>query len=142
MRNLTDPQRTGRPGEPAIHVNDRLLVSYRFQTPKLRSYVALEDELPAGLETINPDLPLFAPFYELPPPAPGEQTADLSSSELHDNVTRAYFDRLAPGVSVYSVLARATAAGTFRWPATQAGPMYEPAVSGLAPSEQIIVTGE
>ena len=104
--------------------------------------MALEDELPAGLETVNPDLPLFAPCYELPPPAPGEQTADLSSSELHDNVTRAYFDRLATGVSVYSVLARATAAGIFRWPATQAGPMYEPAVSGLAPSEQIIVTGE
>ena len=142
VRNLTDPHRTGRPGEPAIHLNDRLLVTYRLQTPKLRAYVALEDELPAGLETVNPDLPLFAPFYDLPSPTPGEQTAVLSASELHDNVTRAYFDRLDPGVSTYSVLSRATATGTFRWPATQAGPMYEPAVGGLAPSEQIIVTGE
>ena len=142
VHNLTDPKRTGRPGEPAVRINDRLLVSYRLQTPKLRAYVALEDELPAGLETVNPELPLFAPFYDLPQPAPGERTADLSSSELHDNVTRAYFDRLDPGVSVYSVLARATTAGTFRWPATQAGPMYEPAVGGLAPSEVIAVTGE
>ena len=142
VRNLTDPGRTGRSGEPAIRVNDRLLVSYRLQTPKLRAYVALEDELPAGLETVNPDLPLFAPFYELPALAPGEREAGLSSSELHDNVTRAYFDRLDPGVSVHRVLARATTAGSFRWPATQAGPMYEPAVSGLAPSEQIVVAGE
>ncbi len=142
VRNLTDAKRTGRAGEPAVRVNDRLLVTYRVQTPRLRSYVALEDELPAGLETVNPELPLFAPFYDLPAPAPGERTASLSASELHDNVTRAYFDRLDPGVSVYSVLARASAAGTFRWPATQAGPMYEPAVSGLAPSEQIVVVGE
>jgi uncharacterized protein YfaS (alpha-2-macroglobulin family) len=142
VRNLTDPARTGRPGEPAMHINDRLLVTYRIQTTKLRSYVALEDELPAGLETVNPELPLFAPFYDLPAPVPGERTAQLSSSELHDAVTRAYFDRLDPGVSVYSLLARVTTAGTFRWPATQVGPMYEPAVSGLAPSEQIVVAGE
>ena len=103
MRNLTDPKRTGRPGEPAVRVNDRLLLSYRMQTPKPRAYVALEDELPAGLEAVNPELPLFAPFYRLPDPAPGEKTAGLSSSELHDNVTRAYFDRLEPGVSVYSM---------------------------------------
>lgn len=142
VRNLTDPGRTGRSGEPPMRVNDRLLVTYRLQTPKLRAYVSLEDELPAGVEAVNPDLPLFAPFYDLPEPAPNERTVALSSSELRDNVTRAYFDRLDPGVSVYSVLARASAAGTFRWPATQAGPMYEPAVGGLAPSEQIVVVGE
>ena len=142
VRNLTDPKRTGRTGEPAVHLNDRLLVTYRLQTPKPRAYVALEDELPAGLETVNPDLPLFAPFYNLPAAGPNERTAELSSSELHDNVTRAYFDRLDAGVSTYSVLARATAAGSFRWPATQAGPMYEPTVGGLAPSDQLFVSGE
>ena len=142
VHNLTDPKRTGRPDEPAVQVNDRLLVTYRMQTPKPRAYVALEDELPAGVEAVNPDLPLFAPFYQLPELAPGEREAGLSSSELRDNVTRAYFDWLEPGVSVYSVLARATAAGKFHWPATVAGPMYEPAVGGLAPSEVIVVEGE
>ena len=142
VRNLTDPKRTGRPGETPMRLNDRLLVTYRLQTPKLRSYVALEDELPAGLETLNPDLPLFAPFYELPPTPPGQRSAELSSSELRDHTTRLYFDRLDPGVSAWSVLARVTTAGTFHWPATQAGPMYEPAVGGLAPSEVINVSGE
>ncbi len=142
VRNLTDAKRTGRPGELAVRVNDRLLVTYRMQTPKPRSYIALEDELPAGLEAINPDLPMFAAFYDLPPTPPGEHAAELSASELRDHVTRAYFDRVAPGVSTSSVLVRATTAGTFRWPATQAGPMYEPAVGALAPSGELVVEGE
>ena len=134
--------RTGRPGETPLRLNDRLLITYRLQTPKPRAYVALEDELPAGLETANPELPLFAPFYDLPPTPAGQREASLSSSELRDHATLLYFDRLEPGVSVYSVLARASAAGSFRWPATQAGPMYDPAVGGLAPSEQLVVTGD
>ena len=142
VRNLTDPKRTGRAGEPPVQVNDRLLVRYRLQTPKPRFYVALEDELPAGLEAVNPDLPLFAPFYDLPPTSPGDHEAALCSSELHDHVTNLYFDQLDPGVSTSGILVRATTAGTFRWPATQAGPMYEPTVSGLAPSQEVTVVSE
>ena len=29
VRNLTDPKRTGRPGETPLHINDRLLITYR-----------------------------------------------------------------------------------------------------------------
>ncbi len=142
VRNLTDPKRTGHPGETPLRINDRLLITYRMQSPKPRAYVALADELPAGLETLNPDLPMFAPFYDLPATPAGQRDAELSSSELRDHVTLLYFDRLDPGVSVWSVLARVTTAGSFHWPATQAGPMYDPSVSGLAPSEQLAVSGD
>ena len=39
-------------------------------------------------------------------------------------------------------LARATAAGTFRWPATQVVPMYDSRFSGLSPSSVCVVSGE
>ena len=57
----------------------------------------------------------------------------LSHSEMRDRSTRLYFDAVDPGSATYSVLARATAAGIFRWPATQVLPMYDSRFSGLSP---------
>ena len=98
---------------------------------------------PPVWKRVNPELPLFAPFYDLPP-TPRRSSVRRRCLPPNCTITSTllYFDRLEPGVSVYSVLARASAAGSFRWPATQAGPMYDPAVGGLAPSEQLVVSGD
>ena len=113
-----------------------------MQTRKLQNYVALEDALPGGLEVVNPDLGQIGKFFEMPPTDPHDFVLDLSHSEMRDKMTLLYFDTFAPGSGVYSVLARATAAGTGRWPATQVVPMYDSRFSGLSPSSLCVISGE
>ena len=65
VKDLTDPNRTGEADAP-FKLGDQILVTYRIENRNQQYYVALEDLLPAGLETINPDLPLIAKTYQLP----------------------------------------------------------------------------
>lgn len=140
VKNLTDASRTGAADAP-FHLGDQILITYRLVSPKLHHYVALEDELPAALETVNPSIASIARTYSVPQEK-GTQQLSLSFSELRDRITCLYFDRVEPGVAVYSVLARATCAGAFHWPATQAVPMYDSRFSGLSPSSVCHVVGE
>jgi uncharacterized protein YfaS (alpha-2-macroglobulin family) len=66
--------------------------------------------------------------------------ASLSHSEIRDRQTNLYFDDLSAGSSSYTVLARATASGTFIWPATQITPMYDSRFFGRSPSSVLRVT--
>ena len=141
VRNMTAADRTGAADAP-FKLGDQVLITFRVNTQKLQSYVALEDSLPAGLEILNPDLAAVGKFLELPAPAATERTLTLSHSEMRDRATLLYFDDVAAGPGTYSVLARATSAGTFRWPATQVVPMYDSRFSGLSASSVCVVAGE
>ena len=141
VKNLTDASRVGT-SEAPFKLGDQLLVTYRLNTRKLQNFVALEDALPAGLEVVNPNLALVAKFFQLPPPDPNDRLLGLSYSEMRDRSTLLYFDTVDPGSGTYSVLARATAAGTFRWPATQVAPMYDSRFSGLSPSSLCVISAE
>ncbi len=137
---MTDPARTGS-AEAPLHLGDEILITYRLISPKLHHFVALEDELPAGLETTNPDIASIARTYSVPEEE-GSRQLDLSHSELRDHSTCLYFDEVDPGIATYSVLARATCAGVFHWPATQAVPMYDSRFSGLSPSDLCHISGD
>ena len=141
LRDLTDPARLGTQDAP-FRLGDQILITYRLETKKLQNYVALEDSLPAGLETVNPDLALIGKFFELPEPAAGDRLLQLSHSELRDRSTLLYFDAVDPGTGTYSILARATAAGAFRWPAAQVIPMYDARFSGLSPSAICVISAQ
>ena len=141
MKNLTDATRVGTPDAP-LKLGDQLLITYRLNTRKLQNFVALDDSLPAGLEVVNPNLALVAKFYELPPPDPHDKLLGLSYSEMRDRSALLYFDTVDPGSGTYSVLARATAAGSFRWPATQVAPMYDSRFSGLSPSSVCVISAD
>ena len=138
IHNLTAPKRSGSVKAP-LRLGDQILVTYRLHSRKVQSFVALEDLIPACLETVNPDLPAIGRFFQIPTE---EQALNLSHSDLHDQSTCLYFDTLSPGPGAYSILARVTAAGTFRWPATQVSPMYDSRFSGVSPSSQITVVGD
>ncbi|HEY5767036.1 MAG TPA: alpha-2-macroglobulin family protein [Candidatus Udaeobacter sp.] len=141
VKNLTDATRVGTPNTP-LKLGDQLLITYRLNTRKLQNFVALEDALPAGLEVVNPNLALVGKFYQLPPPDPQDRLLGLSYSEMRDRSALLYFDTVDPGSGTYSILARATAAGTFRWPATQIAPMYDSRFSGLSPSSVCVVSAD
>jgi uncharacterized protein YfaS (alpha-2-macroglobulin family) len=139
VKNLTDATRVGTPGAP-LKLGDQLLITYRLNTRKLQNFVALEDALPAGVEVVNPNLALVGKFYQLPPPDPQDRLLELSYSEMRDRSALLYFDTVDPGSGTYSILARATAAGTFRWPATLVAPMYDSRFSGLSPSSVCVIS--
>jgi uncharacterized protein YfaS (alpha-2-macroglobulin family) len=141
VKNLTDSKRTGL-AETPFKLGDQILISYRMNTRKKQNYVALEDSLPAGLETVNPNLAMIGKFFEMPESDRSDHVLALSHSEMRDRSTLLYFDNFEPGSGTYSVLARATAAGTFRWPATQVVPMYDSRFSGLSPSSLCVISGE
>jgi alpha-2-macroglobulin len=140
LHNLTEPKRDGAARAP-FKLGDKILITFRVNTAKLQNYVVLEDPIPSGLEIVNPDLALIGKFFEVPTD-PLDQPLELSHSELRDKATLLYFNRVGPGVGIYSVLARATAAGTFRWPATQIVPMYENRFFGLCPSSLCVISGD
>ena len=142
VHNVTDPKRTGDTVAP-FKIGDQLLVTYRITSRKKQNYVALEDDLPAGLEVVNPNLAMIGKFFELPAnDSPNGHVLALSYSEMRDRATLLYFDNFEPGTGTYSVLARASAAGTFCWPATQVAPMYDTRFSGLSPSSVCVIAGE
>ena len=62
---MTEPARTGSDKSP-FKLGDQILITYRLISPKLHHFVALEDELPAGLETVNPDIASIARTYSVP----------------------------------------------------------------------------
>ena len=140
VKNMTDPARTGEASAP-YKLGDQLLITIRLISPKRHHYVAVEGELPGCLETINPNIESVARSYSIPMEA-GDMQLALSYSELRDKTTCLYFNRVEPGVAVYSVLARVTSAGSFRWPATQAVPMYDSRFSGVSAASEVHAVGE
>ena len=135
VKNVTEAKRDGSPGAPYL-LNDRLLITYRVVTPKQHYYVALVDELPAGLETINPDLKMLAGMFEVPEP---KTWLDLSHVERRDRKTVLYFDRLPSGSTSYSVVARVNASGAFHWPGATVTPMYDLRTSGQSAATEVSV---
>lgn len=136
VKNLTDPSRAGTPEAP-MKLGDQILISYRFSSDKPQDFVAIEDLLPAGLDVVNPQLALFGKFYALPDP--GAPEANLSYSELRDQQANLYFDHLPAGATSYAILARATAAGSFVWPAAGMQPMYDARFFARSPSSSCVV---
>lgn len=137
VKNITDPARNGSTQAP-YKLNDRLLVTYRIVAAKQAYYVALEDELPAGVENISPDLAMFADTLGVKPEE-GGRFCELSFVERRDQKTTLYFDRVANGSSSYTVLLRVSSPGAFRWPAAVLTPMYDPRRSGQSPASEVSV---
>ena len=113
--NLTDAD--------ALKVGDRVLVSLDIQAPRLASYVAVNDPLPAVLEAINP---AFKTQDSGNVKASGFGWWMSDYQELRDDRAVFFCDHLYAGHFRLQYLARVRAAGTATAPAAKIEEMYHP----------------
>ena len=133
IKNLTEPTRTGSANSP-VKVGDELLVSFRMSTDKPHAFVALSAPMPAALETLNPDVAMFAGL------APSEDLGNAlapSHTAIRDASTTLYFNQFPANSSSTAILTRATTAGKFTWPASEVSPMYKPLITGQTAATEI-----
>ncbi len=138
VKNMTDATRDGSAGNP-FALGDEILITYRLQSDKNHHYIALVDELPAAMETINFNLAQVAELFSLPKGSENN-SLHLDHSELRDRSANLYFNSMPEGSHTYSILARVTSQGQFSWPATSVTPMYEPRFGALSAAQWISVS--
>lgn len=108
-------------------------IEIRADTPI--HHVAVDLPLPAALEPILLHLPGVATTR----PLPGEHGNWVTHEELRGDRVLLYADRLAKGLHVHTVYARATTPGDFSFPAGKAEAMYNPEVVGWSMPERLMV---
>ena len=148
---VDDPADVSRGADGTWHVKAgaRVRVKLTMVAESQRTHVALIDPLPAGLESLNPDL---AVTQSVPPPAvDGDGTGGdvaymppwwarwYEHEQLRDDRTEAFTTLLPAGTYTYSYVARATTPGSFVVPPTRAEEMYAPETFGRTATDRMIV---
>ena len=106
-----------------LKVGDRVLVSLDIHAPRLASYVAVNDPLPAVLEAINPEFKT-ADAGNVKTDGYGWWVSDYK--ELRDDRAVFFCDHLYSGHFRLQYLTRVRAAGTATAPAAKIEEMYHP----------------
>ncbi|HKJ03106.1 MAG TPA: alpha-2-macroglobulin family protein, partial [Longimicrobiales bacterium] len=133
-------------GTPVVAVDEGEVVRVRLRVtvPSRRSFVVLDDPLPAGLEPVDLSLRTVSAFGAT---LQGQDEMQRSTGwyygswdsgmwsafdhkELRDDRVVYAATLLWPGTYDATYLARATAAGTFLYPPAHAEEMYNPGVNG------------
>jgi uncharacterized protein YfaS (alpha-2-macroglobulin family) len=131
-----------------VRGGDLVLVDLVVVTPKSRTFVAIDDPLPAGFEAVDSRLSTTSPRLSgLSGPSMSEdddamERAERSTyftQEVRDDRVLFFVDSMPPGVFRYRYLARATARGSFVVPPSQASEMYAPEVFGRTGASSLVV---
>jgi hypothetical protein len=119
---------------------DLMLVDLVVVTPKSRTFVAIDDPLPAGFEAVDSRLSTTSSrLMNLAGPRMDDDDDDAMergendsyfTNEVRDDRVLFFVDDMAPGIYRYRYLARATTRGKFIVPPTHASEMYAPEVFG------------
>lgn len=112
-----------QPGK--VSAGATLLVTVTVVTPQDRDDVVLVDNLPAGLEPLDPDF-ATTPWYASREGGGSEWVFDRR--EIHDDRVAWFAEHVPAGVHVLRYRARATTPGSFTLPATTVEAMYDPTV--------------
>jgi uncharacterized protein YfaS (alpha-2-macroglobulin family) len=134
------------PATRTYAAGDLVRVTLTFNLTKERRYVAVTDPLPAGFEPVESWFATTAALVTRP-----EQQDESEKSwrswwerggfdhiERHDDRVLLFATRLSEGRHVFSYVARATTAGTFRTAPARAEEMYQPEIFGR--TETTVVT--
>jgi uncharacterized protein YfaS (alpha-2-macroglobulin family) len=144
---VDDPKDVARDNAGAWHIKAgaRVRVRIKLVNENRRYHVALVDPLPAGLETMNPELAVTGPI----PTDPKEQKTRgaywwwygpwYEHQNMRDERVEAFAQLVWEGVHDYSYVARATTPGNFVVPPPKAEEMYMPETFGRGGSDRVIV---
>lgn len=138
-------------GSWQIKLGSRVHCRTTMVAPSRRYHVALINPLPAGFETLNPDLKVTEDL-----PASSRPTTESAGkglyanfwqwwapwyehSNLRDERAEAFTTGLPCGSFDYDFYCRATTPGTFIVPPAKAEEMYSPEVFGRSSSDKVIV---
>ncbi len=128
-----------------VKAGARVKVNLQMIAESRRYHVALVDPLPAGFETLNPDL---AVTEDLPQDTNAKQTRGYGwwwwrpwyeHQNMRDERVEAFASLLYGGAFEYSYFVRATTPGNFVTPPTRAEEMYSPETFGRSSSDRVIV---
>lgn len=118
-------------GSWTIRAGSRVRVRVQMVNQSNRYHVALVDNLPAGLEIINPDLKVSGKIKEDNPPQMSRYWGVwFDYQNLRDNRAEVFQDYLYSGVYQYTYVGRATTIGEFVVPPAKAEEMYSPETFG------------
>jgi uncharacterized protein YfaS (alpha-2-macroglobulin family) len=136
---IDDPQDVRRDADGGwrIKAGVRVRVRVTMAAPSRRYHVALVDYLPAGFETLNPEL---AVTEQIPDDKKEESTwrrVWFDYQNLRNERSEAFTTMLWGGVYNYSYIVRATTPGTFIAPPAKAEEMYHPETFGRSKSDRV-----
>jgi alpha-2-macroglobulin len=137
----------GGPPLTSYRAGDLVKVTLTLRLTKERRFVAVSDPLPAGFEPVESWFATTASDLaqrqrdEEAGGTYGEwwRRGGFDHVERHDDRVLLFATRLSEGEHVFSYVARATTAGTFRVAPTHAEEMYEPEVFGRTSSTLVEV---
>ena len=135
-----------------IKAGARIRVRVKMIAPTRRYHVALVDPLPAGFETLNPELAVTGKLpshvqqavVELGSPSYGMDTwrwnpVWFEHQNFRDERTEAFTSLLWDGIYNYSYVVRATTPGTFIVPPAKAEEMYHPETFGRGGTDRVLI---
>ncbi|HEX6274223.1 MAG TPA: alpha-2-macroglobulin family protein, partial [Polyangiaceae bacterium] len=127
-------------GAAKFRAGDLVVADLLVVTPSARTYVVVDDPLPAGFEPVDTALHTTSSvFSRAGDEAPCERDGCSASfgyatawsrRELRDDRALYFADHMGGGIYHYRYFARATTAGRFVVPPTKAEGMYEPETFG------------
>jgi len=119
----------------------RWLVKIKVTTPQDRTFVALEDRLPAGFELV--DTTLATESAEDAAVKEGKEAAEwfggFYRTENYDDKVQAFADYMTAGAHEFTYMMQAVASGDFSWPGARCEMMYEPEVFAETQSGSVTV---
>jgi uncharacterized protein YfaS (alpha-2-macroglobulin family) len=125
-----------------LSAGGRAVVTLSVRTKQDRTFVAINDPLPAGFEIVDPSFAVESREDSrtlAQQGARGQYWGGFSRNEKYDDRIQIFADFLQAGEHKYSYLIQATTPGIFHAPATWIEQMYEPEVFGRTASGVVTI---
>jgi hypothetical protein len=120
-------------GGSVFKAGARAVVTITVKTPQDRTFVAVNDPVPAGFEIVNTAFAVESSEDARALAKKGERGGcwgEFERAERYDDRMQIFADYLTEGTHKYSYIVQATSPGTYYAPAALAEGMYEPEVFG------------